>query len=150
MEILTGQSYEMDNLVSRSGKFTVNEFEVIGKEMSTTFKDDSINNGEYVITTTRAIEDENRIMDVESLLPVNERMEVEEPYVFKDKIKIVNALYIKVTDINLLQEAMNKMNKYIMAYKLLPVSSAYLVQTKQGESELPCTEIYIGISPNIL
>lgn len=87
MEILTGQRYEMDNLVSRSGKFTVNEFEVIGNEMSTKFKNDSINNGEYVITTTRAVEDEGRIMDVEILLPVNEPMEVKEPYVFMLLVK---------------------------------------------------------------
>lgn len=148
MEILKGQTYEMEHLVSRSGKFTLNEFETIGKEMSKTFKDKFIDNGEYVITTTRAIEDEGRIMDVEILMPFTEPIEVEEPYVFKDRIKIVNALYMKVIDVNLMQEAMNEMNVYIMEHKLQAVTSAYLVQTK--ENGQPCIEMYIGISPNIL
>ena len=148
MEILKGQSYEIENLVSRSGKFTTNELQTIEIELLNTFKNNAIHNGEYIITTTRAVEDEGRIMDVEILLPMNGSVKVKEPYTFKKRIKIVNALYMKLADIKLLQEAINEINGYIMGHKLQPVTSAYIVQSK--EKGIPCTEIYIGISTNIL
>lgn len=148
MEILKERTYQMVNLVSKSGKFKVDDFQSIVMEMSNAFKDKAIENGEYIITTTKIIEDEGRILDVEILIPVTDPIEVEEPYIYKDKIKIVNALYIKIIDVNLLSKAMNRVNEYIVEHQLLATTSAYLVQTK--ENDQPCIEIYIGISQNIL
>ncbi|MDD4113276.1 MAG: hypothetical protein PHC56_09650 [Herbinix sp.] len=119
-------------------------------ESARQFKDYMINNGETIITTTKAVEivDSEQILDVEILLPVSYRIPCNEPFVFKEKIKIVNALYVREDDITKLQDTMNYMNKYILDNKLQPITSAYLVQSKQDNKMI--TDIYIGINPNVL
>lgn len=150
MNILSEQSYEINNIISRSGKFTATRFQGILMETAQKFKDFVANNGETIITTTKAVEivDSEQILDVEILLPVSYRIPCSEPYVFKEKIKIDNALYFREDDITKLQDAMNKMNQYILDNRLQPITSAYLVQTKQDNKMI--TDIYIGINPNIL
>lgn len=105
---------------------------------------------ECMITTTRAVEivDGKQILDVEVLLPISYRIPIEQPYVFKEKIKITNALYAKVEQVEKLNEAMNEVNQYIVSNGLLPVTAAYIIQTKEGDKLI--AEIYIGLSPNVL
>jgi hypothetical protein len=150
MDILQNQAYEMDNLVSLAGRFTVKEFQQALMNMGNSFKDYSAFNGEYVITTTKSLEviGGEQIMDVEILLPISYRMPVDEPYLVKSKIKLTNSLYAKVSDITQLQESLNQVNQYILTNQLQPITSAYLVQTKQDNK--PCIEIYIGINPNMI
>lgn len=150
MNILSEQTYEIKNIISRSDRFTVHKFQEVLVEMARGFKDYAINNGDTIITTTKAVEgvDNEQILDVEILLPVNYRIPCSEPYVFKEKIKIANALYTREDDITKLQDTMNYMNQYILDNKLQPITSAYLVQLKQDNKMI--TDIYIGINPNIL
>ena len=150
MDIIQNQEFEISNLVTRSGRFNVVDFQMALMDMVTAYKDYAINNAEYMITTTKSLEVMNgeQIMEVEMLLPVSYRVPVEEPYVFKNKIKLTNAIYTKVTDPALLQDALNQVNQYILTEKLQPITSAYLVQTKQDNK--PCIEVYISINPNSL
>lgn len=150
MDIMLEKSFEINNLISRSGKFAALEFQKVIIEMVNAFKVFSIANGEYVITTTKSLEVRNgeQVMDVEILIPVNYRMPVEEPYVFKNEIKLSNCLYSMETDVSKLQDTLNNINQYIIDHKLLPITSAYLVQTKRDNQ--PRIEIYMSINPNIL
>lgn len=150
MDIVQEKSFEINNLISRSGKFTALEFQKALVEMVNAFKNFSRANGDYVITTTKSLEARNgeQVLDVEILIPVNYRIPVEEPYVFKNEIKLTNCLYAMETDVSRLQDTLNKINQYIIDQKLLPITSAYLVQTKQDNQ--PCIAIYVGINPNIL
>lgn len=150
MNILLNQTYEIKNVISRSGRLTMSKFQEALMETVKEFKDYTINNGETIITTTKAIEivDNEQILDVEILLPVSYRIPCSDPYLYKEKIKIVNALYVREDDITKLQDTMNKMDQYILNNKLQPITSAYLVQTKQDNKII--ADIYIGINPNIL
>ena len=150
MDMIQEQTYEIDNLVTQTGRFTAKEFQEKLINMVNTYKDFSIANGEYMITTTKSLEVVNgeQVMDVEILMPVSYRMPVEEPYSFKNKLKLTNALYVKVTDIAKLQDSLNMVNQYIMDNGLQPITSAYLIQTKQENQ--PCVEIYISINPNVI
>jgi|GEM_PF-2395209 len=80
MNIISGQIFEMENLVSRSGKFTIAQFQEALMETAQKFKDYIANNGEN--------------------------------------------------------------------NNLQPITLVYLVQSKQNNRVI--TDIYIGISPNIL
>lgn len=150
MNILLEQSYEIENVISRSGKFTTAEFQGALMETVKEFKEYATNKGESVITTTRSVEvvDNQQILDVEILFPVNYKVTCKEPYEFKNKIKIANALYTKEDDISKLLDTLNQINQYILDNKLQPITSAYLVQSNQNNKAI--TDIYIGINPNIL
>lgn len=150
MEVILNQSYEMNNLVSLTGSFNVTQFQKEIINIVNSFKDYAVNNGEYIITTTKSVQivEGEQILEVEALLPVNYRIPVAEPYSYKNKIKIVNALYMKIDDVAKLQAALEYVNQYILEQRILPITSAYLVQTAQEGK--PCTEIYIGINPNSL
>ena len=150
MNILIEQAYEIDNIISRSGKFTMVEFQGALMDTVKEFKEYATNKGESVITTTRSVEvvDNQQILDVEILFSVNYRVPCKEPYEFKKKIKIVNALYAREDDISKLQDTLNQINQYILDNKLQPITSAYLVQSKLNNKMI--TDIYIGMNPNIL
>lgn len=150
MNILLDKNFEELNFVTTSGKYTINTFNQLVQDTITLFKPYAKNNKECIITTTKSFESVNneQIIDVEILFPVSSKIEVQEPYVYKDKIKITNALYLKVNDITKLQEAMNRINQYVIEEKIQPITTAYLVQTT--EEGKPVVEIYMGINPNII
>lgn len=144
------RTYEEFNLVTVSGKYTINDFNKLVQNTIALFRPYAKNTIEHLITTTKAVEviNNEQILDVEILFPVSSKIEVQKPYVYKDKIKITNALYLKVNDITKLQEAMNRINQYVIEEKIQPITTAYLVQTT--EEGKPVVEIYMGINPNII
>lgn len=148
MKIKLQETYEINNLIVQSGEFTSDDFQKAVQNILNVYKDIAIQNGEYIITTTKSVNTEKQIIDAEILLPVSYRVPVEVPYEFKQSIKINNALYTKVEDISKLQIELNEVNNYIIENKLQPITSAYLVQSKQNDKL--CIEIYIGLNPNIL
>lgn len=150
MNISLEQPYEIENVISRSGKFNTVEFQGALMDTVKEFKEYANNNGESVITTTRSVEvvENEQILDVEILFPVKYKVPCKEPYEFKNKIRIVNALYVREDDISKLQDTLNQINQYILNNKLQPITSAYLVQSKHDNKMI--TDIYIGINPNIL
>lgn len=56
MEIISNQCYELNNLVSISGKYKAAEVQNLLIDLVKTYKDYSVANGDYVITTTKSIE----------------------------------------------------------------------------------------------
>lgn len=150
MNILLNQEFEVNNLVSQSAKFSTDEFQKVIQDMIINYKDYAESSNECIITTTKTIEivEGKQILDVEVLIPIAYRIPIENPYVFKEKIKLRNALYAKVEQVEKLNEAMNEINQYILSNGFQPITSAYIIQTKQEDR--PIAEIYIGLNPNIL
>lgn len=150
MNILLNQSFEINNLVSQSGKFSTDEFQKIIQDMIMNYKDYADGSKECMITTTRSVEEVEgkQILDVEVLISISYHISVEKPYVFKEKIRIANALYTKVEQIEKLNEAMDDVNEYMVSNGLQPITSTYIVQTKKENK--PVIEIYIGLNSNIL
>ena len=150
MNILLNKEIEISNLVSQIGKFSTDELQKVIQNMIMEHKKYVDSSKEYIITTTKAIEivEEKQILDVEVLLPISYRISVDKPYIFKEAIKITNALYTKVEQVEKLNEAMNEVNQYILSNGLQPITSAYIVQTKQEDKHT--FEIYTGLNPNIL
>jgi SPX domain protein involved in polyphosphate accumulation len=150
MDILLNQEFRTENLVCQSGKFSTDEFQKVIQDIVMKYRDYTDSSNECFITTTKTAEfiEGRQIIDVEVLLPISYRIPIEKPYSYKDEIKITNALYAKIEQVEKLHEALNEINEYIVSKGLQPVTSAYLVQTKQMDKAI--TEIYIGINPNIL
>lgn len=103
------------------------------------------------ITVTYAVGDDT--IDIELLIPIDKSINSVDKFVFKNQIKIVNAVVAcyKGHPIGL-QEACNQLNQYIMEHKLQPITVGYNVTKKTDMLNPENTEIdvYVGISPNIL
>lgn len=150
MKIDLNQTYNMNNFISRSGRFTTSEFQQAVSNLLNNYKEYAINKGDYLITTTKSIEiiNNEQILDVEILLPVLEHISVLEPYIYKEHIHITNALYTIVSDLTKLTDTINEVNQYISENRLQAITHPYLVQTKQNNDIQ--IEIYIGLNPNII
>lgn len=151
IEIVENQTLEVENLLSFRGNVTQAEMTVIGKEMEELVNRAGIKRKGSPITATYGMVGDK--IDVEILLPIDKETDSTEKYLYKKKIKIVNAVVAKyLGNPNGLQEACDELNHYIIEHKLIPITVGYNVTKKVNPMNLEETEIevYVGISPNIL
>lgn len=151
LEIKENQELNVVNVLSYRGKVRQTEIERIGKEMEDYIKNAGAKRVGNPITATYAVEDDE--IDVELIMPIDMSMYSTDKFVFKDQIKIVNAVVASYKGHPIgLQEACNHLNQYIVEHKLQPITVGYNVTKKTDMLSLENTEIdvYVGISPNIL
>lgn len=151
IEILEGQTLELENVISFLGSVTQAEVEGIGKDMEAFVAKAGASRVGNPVTAIYGM-DASKI-DVELLLPIDKQIESSQKYTYKERIRIVNAVAAKYTgNPDGLQEACNELNQYIVDHKLVPVTVGYNVTKRVDAVDLENTEvdIYVGISPNIL
>ena len=149
--IQTGQTLELDNVLAFRGKLTQGEVQQIGKDMESKIIAANARLVGNPIMATYVIEGEK--MDMELICPIDKKIESIERYVYKEKIKIVNAVMMSYKGNPAgLQDACNELNKYIMENKLQPITVGYNVTKKIDILDINNAEIdvYVGINPNIL
>ena len=150
-EIKTGQTLELNNVLSYRGKVKQSELEVVGKAL----EQEAVLAGAKVVgnpvTATYTVEQDE--IDMELLLPLDREITPQERYVFKKEIRIVNAVMAAYKGHPMgLQDACNQLNQYIVEHGLQPITVGYNVTKKTDMLCLENTEVdvYVGISPNIL
>ena len=150
-EIKTGQTLELNNVLSYRGKVKQSELEVVGKAL----EQEAVLAGAKVVgnpvTATYTVEQDE--IDMELLLPLDREITPQEKYVFKKEIRIVNAVMAAYKGHPMgLQDACNQLNQYIVEHGLQPITVGYNVTKKTDMLCLENTEVdvYVGISPNIL
>ena len=151
VDIVEGQTLEIQNLISFRGKLTQNEIESVGKDMEEFVVSAGARRVGNPITATYGIESDK--IDVELLIPVDKQVECSQCYTYKERIRIVNAVVAKYTGSPMgLQGACNELNQYIIEHKLMPVTVGYNLTKKVDITNPENTEvdIYVGISQNIL
>lgn len=149
--ITLGRRFEAENFVTLRKKMNQLELQQTVISMGNQFKEQVLPGSEYIITTTFSAEivKGEQIVDTEILIPLKEEIKVEAPFVFKGKIKIEHALYTKLEeDISQVGSLMEQVNSYVIDNKLTPITSAYIIQSKQGNGV--GIEVYLGLSPNVL
>lgn len=151
IEIKENQELDIDNVLSYRGKVRQAELEGIGKEMEIYIQNSGVERAGNPVTATYGVEGDE--IDIELLMPIDKKIDSTDTFLFKNKIKIVNAVNMcyKGHPIGL-QEACNQLNQYILEHKLQPVTVGYNVTKKTDMLNPENTEIdvYVGISPNIL
>lgn len=150
-EILKNQLLEIENILSFRGKVSITDMEQLGKEMEKKVNEFGAKRIGNPITATYGVE--GNLMDIEILLPIDRKIENSDKYIYKEKIKIVNALVGKHHGNPAeLQNTCNELNQYIMENRLTPITVGYNVIRKVNPANIQDTEIdvYVGISPNIL
>lgn len=150
-EILSGQTLEVENLMSFRGKVPQTELESIGNDLNDKVVLVGAKRIGYPITATFGIEGD--LVDVEILLPIDKRVSDIDRYHYKEKLRITNALVARHRGKPAeLQGTCNQLNQYITEQKLLPITVGYNVTRKIDPVDVENTEIdvYVGINPNIL
>ena len=87
------------------------------------------------------------------LIPIDKSIDSTDKFVFKNQIKIVNAVVATYKGHPVgLQDACIQLNQYIMEHRLQPITVGYNVTKKTDILSPENTEIdvYVGINPNIL
>ena len=151
LEIKENQELNVANVLSYKGKVKQAELENVGKEMESYIQNVGAKRVGNPIVATYAIE--GATVDVELLMPIDMIINSKDKFVFKNQIKIVNAVVAAYKGHPIgLQDTCNQLNQYIMEHKLQPVTVGYNVTKKTDMLNPENTEIdvYVGISPNIL
>ena len=151
LEIKEKQELNVANVLSYKGKVKQAELENVGKEMESYIQNVGAKRVGNPIVATYAIE--GATVDVELLMPIDMIINSKDKFVFKNQIKIVNAVVAAYKGHPIgLQDTCNQLNQYIMEHKLQPVTVGYNVTKKTDILNPENTEIdvYVGISPNIL
>ena len=151
IEINMGQTLELDHVLSFRGKLAQNEVEQVGRDMETKISDANAKLIGHPIMATFSVDGSK--LDMELICPIDKEIDSVEEYVYKKKIKIINAVKMSYKgNPNGLQEACNELNKYINDNKLQPITVGYNVTKKVDPLDINNAEIdvYVGINPNIL
>ena len=151
LEIKENQELNVANVLSYKGKVKQAELENVGKEMESYIQNVGAKRVGNPIVATYAIE--GATVDVELLMPIDMIINSKDKFVFKNQIKIVNAVVAAYKGHPIgLQDTSNQLNQYIMEHKLQPVTVGYNVTKKTDMLNPENTEIdvYVGINPNIL
>ena len=151
LEIKENQELNVANVLSYKGKVKQAELENVGKEMESYIQKAGAKRVGNPTTATYAVEGD--MIDIELLMPIDRSIDSTDKFVFKNQIKIVNAVVACYKGHPLgLQEACNQLNQYIVEHKLQPITVGYNVTKKTDMLDPENTEVdvYVGISPNIL
>ena len=151
LEIKENQELNVANVLSYKGKVKQAELENMGKEMESYIQKAGAKRVGNPTTATYAVEGD--MIDIELLMPIDKSIDSTDKFVFKNQIKIVNAVVACYKGHPLgLQEACNQLNQYIVEHKLQPITVGYNVTKKTDMLSPENTEIdvYVGINPNIL
>lgn len=151
LEIKENQELNVANVLSYKGKVKQAELENVGKEMESYIQKAGAKRVGNPTTATYAVEGD--MIDIELLMPIDKSIDSTDKFVFKNQIKIVNAVVACYKGHPLgLQEACNQVNQYIVEHKLQPITVGYNVTKKTDMLSPENTEIdvYVGISPNVL
>ena len=151
LEIKENQELNVANVLSYKGKVKQAELENVGKEMESYIQKAGAKRVGNPTTATYAVEGD--MIDIELLMPIDKSIDSTDKFVFKNQIKIVNAVVACYKGHPMgLQEACNQVNQYIVEHKLQPITVGYNVTKKTDMLSPENTEIdvYVGISPNVL
>lgn len=157
MEILTNQTYEMNNVISYRAKMTQKEMNNAMNRLMTLIKDNGLTKSGYITTSTFSIEkiDNTELIDIEILCPVDKICRLPQEYTFKPIFRLLNAVKIthKGNPANL-QATANLLISYINENKLTPITSMYNVTVCEPKSPADIdnmvVDMYIGVTENIL
>lgn len=149
MNILENQVLEIENLISFRGKISNFEMNAMSAEMKNEIeKFGAVIIGEPITAT---FEVNTQGLDVEILLPINKKIECNGRFVYKEKLKIINAVKASyIGNASGLDDACNILNEYIREKRLRPITVGYNVLRDMSNINEIKVDIYVGIDPNIL
>ena len=129
VEITQGNTLEINNLLAFRKAVKQTQMAEVGMELEKEIKKTGVERAGAPISVTYGMTGE--LMDMEMFVPVNKVVATDNPFKFREKIKIVNALKVAYKgNPALLQEAYDEAGKYIEENGLVPITQGYNIARK--------------------
>ncbi|MBZ4647229.1 MAG: hypothetical protein PWR27_1951 [Petroclostridium sp.] len=151
------KSLRLENVLSLRKKMTQQEVQQEMMKIGKFLQDNGIRKTGPVVTATFAVETDNEqpLMDMEILVPIDRKAELPEGYRLKEVFHLLHAVYARHEgNPNMLQNTYNEMLAYIQQNNLQQITAGYNVNIKEPKSaqELDdmVIDVYIGVNPSIL
>ena len=160
MEIKTGLTFQMKNVLAFRGKVTQATLNEKRKEMENLIKEFNAKPVHPAVTTTYGIEQtaEGPVMDMEVLIPLDKDVSHEilvkqlSEYRFKPQFLLTNALQVhhEAKD-GKLEDSIKELYKYVQVHNLSPITNGYNIAFNDPDDPNDMiVDIMVGIDPNIL
>lgn len=157
MVIKENQELIIENVLSFRGKVTQQQMQEEMMKIGQVLQRLEVQKNGPLTTATYSIEqvENEQLMDIEILVPLNKKVELPKEYTLKPIINIVNALSIRHEGHPIkLHETMNRLNEFIVEHKKQVITATYNVTVKDVKSEKELEEIvidvYVGCNPCIV
>lgn len=153
MKILENQELILSNLISFRKKMSQEEIQVEMMAIDKYLKENDTKVNGHVITTSHSYEEVNGeiITDTEILIPIDKAFNNGDKYIFKKKFKLKNALSHRFEgEPHKLQSSVIELINYMAANKLQQITSIYCVQIGVTKESQLISDVYVGVSENIL
>lgn len=155
-EIETGKTLRLENVISMRRKVTQLGIHSALVQLTEFMKEKDIQRTGPMLSTTFDIEevDEELILDMEFLVPVNREVAVPVDYQFKPLFHLVNAVYKQhVGNPETLQNTYDELVNFMQENNLQQITSGYNVTVNEDELELggfPIIDVFIGVNPSTI
>lgn len=157
VKIEEGKELIMENVLSLRKKMSQKDIEIEMVKIGKWLEEKSVQKNGSIVTATYAIEQINDqlIMDMEILVPLNQKVELVGEYKLKSIIHLRNAIYVRYKgNPAFIDSTYNHLTKYMEQKNLQPITTAYnvnIVDIVAGQSyEDMIVDVYIGVNPSVL
>jgi hypothetical protein len=157
MEITENCTLEMENVLSFRGKMTQVQIPDRMKAIEELLNSTGAKRNGAVASATFAIEPNGSspVLDVEILVPLDQKIAIPDGYVWKPRFYLTNAVKLRHADsLAMLQTSVNELNAYMERKRLTPITVGYNITVKEAASQQELdsmiVDIYVGVSPNQL
>ena len=155
--VQAGKEFRMENVLSLRKKMNQEEINLEMMKIGKFLQDKEVKKAGMIVTVTFAIESQNEqpLLDMEILVPMDKKIELPSEYAFKPVFHIVNAVYARHEgNPAALQNTYNDMLSYIQQNKLHQITAGYNVQVKDLMPGMTpddmVIDVYIGVNPSVL
>lgn len=150
-----GKSLRYEKVVSFRKKMVVSEINDQITRFVQKLKESGAQKSGPMISTTHVVEviDNEQVLDIEFLVPIDREIEFETPYKYKREFQLVNALYVRYIGNPMeIHGTINNLMTYISSRGMQNITSLYNVNISENEQDKNETivDLYISINPNIV
>ncbi len=153
----SGKEFIMENVLSLRKKMTQRQLDQEMEKIGEFLQSNGATQAGPIVTVTFSIETKNEepLLDMEILVPMDKELELSGDYVFKPLFKVTNAVYARHKgNPAKLQNTYNEMLSFIQENNLQQITVGYNVLINEPMPGLTLDDmiidVYIGINPNIL
>ncbi|GAA0137420.1 hypothetical protein YSY43_42610 [Paenibacillus sp. YSY-4.3] len=153
IQIETGKSIRFENVASYRARMKQSEIDHELGQFVAVLKESGAKRNGPMISATFAIDhgQEEQVLDMEFLFPVDRPLDLPEPYGFKPVFQLVDAVYTRYAgNPEGLDRVFAELVDYINRNKMIQVSTGYTLSIQPPIGAEPCFDVYIVVNQSIL